>query len=99
VKTAVFSDFPFYACLPRSPDSPRSSGTMTPCLGLLLPRSFLGAWPDMPLESTKRSQALHADGWHDMHLHVRLELGESPHSERHDPDMARTRSWHGVIDL
>jgi RimJ/RimL family protein N-acetyltransferase len=27
------------------------------------------------LESTKRSQGLHADGWHDMHLHVRLEEG------------------------
>ena len=25
-----------------------------------------------PVESTKRSQALHADGWHDMHLHVRI---------------------------
>ncbi|HJY45955.1 MAG TPA: GNAT family N-acetyltransferase [Propionibacteriaceae bacterium] len=25
------------------------------------------------LESTKRSQALHEDGWHDMHLHVRLD--------------------------
>lgn len=25
------------------------------------------------LESTKRSQALHADGWHDMHLHVLLD--------------------------
>jgi RimJ/RimL family protein N-acetyltransferase len=25
------------------------------------------------LESTKRSQALHQDGWHDMHLHVRLD--------------------------
>ena len=25
-----------------------------------------------PLESTKRSQAMHADGWHDMHLHVLL---------------------------
>jgi len=24
------------------------------------------------LESTKRSQALHADGWHDIHLHVRI---------------------------
>jgi RimJ/RimL family protein N-acetyltransferase len=28
-----------------------------------------------PLESTKRSQGLHADGWHDMHLQVRLEEG------------------------
>jgi ribosomal-protein-alanine N-acetyltransferase len=25
-----------------------------------------------PVEGTKRSQALHADGWHDMHLHARL---------------------------
>jgi RimJ/RimL family protein N-acetyltransferase len=25
-----------------------------------------------PLEGTKRSQALHTDGWHDMHLHARL---------------------------
>jgi [ribosomal protein S5]-alanine N-acetyltransferase len=25
------------------------------------------------LESTKRSQALHEDGWHDMHLHVRFD--------------------------
>ena len=25
------------------------------------------------LESTKRSHALHQDGWHDMHLHVRLD--------------------------
>ncbi|GIF76742.1 GNAT family N-acetyltransferase [Asanoa siamensis] len=24
------------------------------------------------LEGTKRSEALHADGWHDMHLHARL---------------------------
>lgn len=30
-----------------------------------------------PLESTKRSQALHDDGWHDMHLHVRVDNGES----------------------
>jgi RimJ/RimL family protein N-acetyltransferase len=26
------------------------------------------------LESTKRSQARHADGWHDMHLHVRFDM-------------------------
>jgi [ribosomal protein S5]-alanine N-acetyltransferase len=26
-----------------------------------------------PLESTKWSQALHDDGWHDMHLHVRID--------------------------
>ena len=25
-----------------------------------------------PAEGTKRSQALHADGWHDMHLHARV---------------------------
>jgi len=25
-----------------------------------------------PLEGTKRREALHADGWHDMHLHARL---------------------------
>jgi RimJ/RimL family protein N-acetyltransferase len=25
-----------------------------------------------PVEGTKRSQALHADGWHDMHLHARI---------------------------
>ena len=25
-----------------------------------------------PAEGTRRSQALHADGWHDMHLHARL---------------------------
>jgi len=25
-----------------------------------------------PMEGTKRGQALHADGWHDMHLHARL---------------------------
>jgi RimJ/RimL family protein N-acetyltransferase len=30
-----------------------------------------------PLESTKRSQALHEDGWHDMHLHVRIDECES----------------------
>ena len=24
------------------------------------------------LEGTKRRQGLHADGWHDMHLHARL---------------------------
>ncbi len=30
-----------------------------------------------PLESTKRSQALHEDGWHDMHLHVRLDQAQS----------------------
>ena len=30
-----------------------------------------------PLESTKRSQALHDDGWHDMHLNVRVDNGES----------------------
>jgi RimJ/RimL family protein N-acetyltransferase len=28
-------------------------------------------------ESTKRSQAKHQDGWHDMHLHVRLEQASS----------------------
>ncbi|WP_419995782.1 GNAT family N-acetyltransferase [Streptomyces boninensis] len=26
-----------------------------------------------PLESTRRSSALHADGWHDMHVHARLQ--------------------------
>jgi len=30
-----------------------------------------------PLESTKRSQALQDDGWHDMHLHVRVDNSES----------------------
>lgn len=30
-----------------------------------------------PLESTKRSQAMHEDGWHDMHLHVRLDQAQS----------------------
>ncbi len=30
-----------------------------------------------PLESTQRSQALHEDGWHDMHLHVRLARAQS----------------------
>ena len=25
-----------------------------------------------PLEGTKRSESLHSDGWHDMHLHARL---------------------------
>ncbi|MFE6892635.1 GNAT family N-acetyltransferase [Streptomyces sp. NPDC057694] len=25
-----------------------------------------------PLEGTRRSSALHADGWHDMHVHVRI---------------------------
>jgi ribosomal-protein-alanine N-acetyltransferase len=25
-----------------------------------------------PLEGTQRSAALHADGWHDMHLHARI---------------------------
>lgn len=25
-----------------------------------------------PWEGTKRSQALHSDGWHDMHLHARV---------------------------
>jgi ribosomal-protein-alanine N-acetyltransferase len=24
------------------------------------------------LEGTKRAEAMHADGWHDMHLHARL---------------------------
>ncbi|GAA2587772.1 hypothetical protein GCM10010399_17220 [Dactylosporangium fulvum] len=27
---------------------------------------------DFPAEGTKRSEALHDDGWHDMHLHARL---------------------------
>ena len=26
------------------------------------------------VEGTKRSQALHADGWHDMHMHARLAI-------------------------
>ncbi|WP_338699123.1 GNAT family N-acetyltransferase [Streptomyces sp. Q6] len=26
-----------------------------------------------PLEGTRRSSALHTDGWHDMHVHVRLQ--------------------------
>jgi RimJ/RimL family protein N-acetyltransferase len=30
-----------------------------------------------PLESTKRSQALHDDGRHDMRLHVRIDNCES----------------------
>jgi RimJ/RimL family protein N-acetyltransferase len=25
-----------------------------------------------PAEGTRRSQTLHADGWHDMHLHARI---------------------------
>ncbi|GAA3140271.1 GNAT family N-acetyltransferase [Streptomyces rectiviolaceus] len=29
-------------------------------------------------EGTKRSAALHADGWHDMHLHARIH-GDGPH--------------------
>jgi RimJ/RimL family protein N-acetyltransferase len=32
------------------------------------------------LEGTRRRQALHADGWHDMHLHARLI--EDPHPAR-----------------
>jgi ribosomal-protein-alanine N-acetyltransferase len=31
-----------------------------------------------PLEGTKRSQALHTDGWHDMHLHARLATDGPP---------------------
>ncbi|MEV5611882.1 GNAT family N-acetyltransferase [Streptomyces sp. NPDC052225] len=27
-----------------------------------------------PLEGTRRSSALHTDGWHDMHAHVRLQV-------------------------
>jgi RimJ/RimL family protein N-acetyltransferase len=30
------------------------------------------------LEGTKRSEALHADGWHDMHLHARLDSDPAP---------------------
>jgi RimJ/RimL family protein N-acetyltransferase len=30
-----------------------------------------------PAEGIKRSQALHVDGWHDMHLHARL--ADDPH--------------------
>ncbi|MDI6099669.1 GNAT family N-acetyltransferase [Actinoplanes sp. NEAU-A12] len=30
------------------------------------------------LEGTKRSEALHADGWHDMHTHARLTTDPSP---------------------
>jgi RimJ/RimL family protein N-acetyltransferase len=30
-------------------------------------------------EGTKRSEALHADGWHDMHLHARL-IGDPRHT-------------------
>ncbi len=32
------------------------------------------------LEGTKRRHTLHADGWHDMHLHARL--SDDPESER-----------------
>ncbi|WP_375475849.1 GNAT family N-acetyltransferase [uncultured Jatrophihabitans sp.] len=31
-----------------------------------------------PLEGIQRGQALHADGWHDMHLHARLRADLSP---------------------
>ena len=33
------------------------------------------------LEGTKRREALHADGWHDMHLHARLI--DDPQPDRH----------------
>ena len=41
-----------------------------------------------PLEGTKRRQALHADGWHDMHLHARLE-DDPPVSPGRPPTSAR----------
>ncbi|MEV0644903.1 GNAT family protein [Phytomonospora sp. NPDC050363] len=31
-----------------------------------------------PLEGTKRGEALHTDGWHDMHLHARLAADPRP---------------------
>jgi hypothetical protein len=31
-----------------------------------------GAGAGYRLEGIKRSEALHGDGWHDMHLHARL---------------------------
>jgi RimJ/RimL family protein N-acetyltransferase len=31
-------------------------------------------------EGTKRSEGLHADGWHDMHLHARLNDDPRPHA-------------------
>ena len=30
------------------------------------------------LEGTKRRQTLHPDGWHDMHLHARLDSDPAP---------------------
>ena len=33
------------------------------------------------LEGTKREDALHADGWHDMHLHARLAVDVAPAGE------------------
>lgn len=38
-----------------------------------------------PLEGTKRSAALHADGWHDMHLHARLAQGSQGAACRRQP--------------
>jgi RimJ/RimL family protein N-acetyltransferase len=35
-----------------------------------------------PLEGTKRAGAIHLDGWHDMHLHARLQTDEDPASNR-----------------
>lgn len=39
-----------------------------------------------PLEGIKRGEVRHADGWHDMHLHARLDTEETDHP------MARRRS-------
>jgi ribosomal-protein-alanine N-acetyltransferase len=33
-------------------------------------------------EGTKRSEGLHADGWHDMHLHARLNTDPRPHASQ-----------------
>lgn len=35
-----------------------------------------------PLEGVRRSEALHADGWHDMHLHARLHDDPPPLAAR-----------------
>ncbi|MCQ4212910.1 GNAT family N-acetyltransferase [Streptomyces longispororuber] len=44
------------------------------------PSCRVAAKAGYPLEGTRRSSALHTDGWHDMHVHVRIQESYEKHS-------------------